>query len=669
MLSANGGNSLRQAGILNADTQKNSYQDEFKNSRTSKYYSFNLKQKSSLDVSWKNAGANVELIQDRDRDNRVDRDEVITRSRSKSLTRDKLDAGTYYLKVNSISGKDFQFALSATPSATSSRASGFNSWSATQNSASDFIRTAQSSSSGKPSRWNGSFINRNANNVSDFNSYNFSQPAARLDLGSRGRSGKVAAQLKVDFGNDRPARGVQSDNFAMEAWTRVNLKEGRFYRISSDSNDGTRFFFRDRQTGQVLTSMNGDWRDRSTTDATWNSQSVYVPKGGRYDFFVQYYEKSGRSVVNVKLEETEQTGRVVSPTLNLRQSPSTVGNTPIRALNANDTFTVRRQVKSSNDPGVPDWYEVQLRNGTRGYVAAGSDFVELVGGSVALGSSGPINTPPNRGNDAGGGGGFSPSSGALPKEVVVRGNSIGFRNSAGTSASLLGDLSRNTKLTVLDKVSGERYTANGVSYSEWYKVEGTVNGRKQVGYVAAYFVDGEALFNDGRYQSALSKNSTYYSEHFKAANPYKAALEQVAAPYKSWLKPSILAAIGSRESGWGLLLDSQGKGDNGYGHGIMQIDSDFHPNFINTQKWWDPAVNIKYAVENVLVPYYNTLASTTNLKGFDLLRGALAAYNAGPGGVQRAVNNGLDVDAYTTGADYSWDVIQRAGWFQDNGWA
>jgi hypothetical protein len=33
-----------------------------------------------------------------------------------------------------------------------------------------------------------------------------------------------------------------------------------------------------------------------------------------------------------------------------------------------------------------------------------------------------------------------------------------------------------------------------------------------------------------------------------------------------------------------------------------------------------------------------------------------------------ALNDGLDVDDHTTGSDYSWDVIQRAGWFQDNGW-
>jgi hypothetical protein len=73
-------------------------------------------------------------------------------------------------------------------------------------------------------------------------------------------------------------------------------------------------------------------------------------------------------------------------------------------------------------------------------------------------------------------------------------------------------------------------------------------------------------------------------------------------------------------------------------------------------------------VDNVLAEYYQQLYEETSLRGFDLLRGAIAAYNAGVGGVIRVLNKGLDVDAATTKGDYSWDVIQRAGWFQANGW-
>jgi hypothetical protein len=77
--------------------------------------------------------------------------------------------------------------------------------------------TQTSRPTNQPRQWNASFLNRRSSNVADYNSYDFSRPAANMILGSRGDSGKVAAQLKVDFGNDRPARGVQNDNFAMQA--------------------------------------------------------------------------------------------------------------------------------------------------------------------------------------------------------------------------------------------------------------------------------------------------------------------------------------------------------------------------------------------------------------------------------------------------------------------
>ncbi|KAM9817565.1 lysozyme g-like [Neosynchiropus ocellatus] len=45
-------------------------------------------------------------------------------------------------------------------------------------------------------------------------------------------------------------------------------------------------------------------------------------------------------------------------------------------------------------------------------------------------------------------------------------------------------------------------------------------------------------------------------------------------------------------------------------------------------------------------------------------RAALAAYNQGPGNVRRAVDEGRDVDHYTTGQDYSNDVLARAQYYR-----
>lgn len=630
MISGNSGTSLKQATTLNVNAQNTAYQNVIGDADAGKYYRFQLNQKSSLESNTKGTKAS-------------------TQNQSTIAAKTKIAT--------------------------------FNSWSATANSVLStkdlstkdlYVRSAKATTApNNSSKWNASFLNRTSSNVADYNSYDFSNPAATLDLGSGGSKGKTAAQLKIDFGNGRPTRNVQSDNFALQAWTRVKLQEGKFYKVSSDSNDGTRFFFKDRETGQVLTTLSGDWRNRSTSDPDWN-KVLSVPKGGKYDFYVQYYEKSGRSAINVKLEEVEQTGRVTTTTgLNVRQQPSTTGNTPFRLLKQNDTFKIRQQVKS-NDASNPAWYEIQTKDGKRGFVSAGSGLSEVVGGSnvVTLGTSdggsggGLITKPPTTPTPPTTGGFGTGSGSSIPSKGLVKGSSIGLRSAAGTSASILSDLSKNTSLNIVNKVAGDKYSANGVSYDQWYQVK-TSNG--QTGYVAAYYVDG----NDtgGRYSSALNPKSTYYGEHLAAASPYKTAVTAAANPYSKWLKPSILAAIGSRESGWGLFLDSNDSGDGGHGRGIMQIDDRYHQDFINSKNWRDPGVNIQYAVNNVLAEYYSYLSKNTSLTGFDLLRGAIASYNAGPGNVVDAVNAGLDVDAYTTGEDYSWDVIQRAGWFQDNGWA
>jgi Bacterial SH3 domain/Transglycosylase SLT domain len=616
--------SLKQAATLNVNSQNTAYQNAIGDADAGKYYRFQLNQKSSLESNPKSTKASI-------------------KNQSTIAAKTKVDT--------------------------------FNSWSATTNSALPtkelYMRSAKASTArNSPSRWNASFLNRTSSNVADYNSYDFSRPTATLDLGSGGGRGKTAAQLKIDFGNGRPTRNVQSDNFALQAWTRVKLQEGKFYKVSSDSNDGTRFFFKDQQSGQVLTTLSGDWRSRSTSDPEWN-KVLSVPKGGKYDFYVQYYEKSGRSAINVKLEEVQQTGRVVTTTgLNVRQQPSITGNTPFRRLNQNDTFKIRKQV-NSNDASNPAWYEIQTKDGKRGYVSAASGLSEVVGSSnvVTLGTSdgggGGITTkPPTNIPSPPPSGGLGTGSGsAIPSKGLVKGSSIGLRSGTGTTASILGDLSKNTSLNIVSKVAGDKYYVNDVPYDQWYKVS---TGNGQTGYVAAYYVNGGE--NGNRYSSALNPKSTLYSEHLAAANPYKAAVTAAAASYQ-WLKPAILAAIGSRESGWGIFLDSNDAGDGGHGRGIMQIDDRYHQAFISSKNWRDPGVNIKYAVDNVLADYYNYLSKNTSLTGFDLLRGAIASYNAGPGNVVDAVNAGLDVDAYTTGADYSWDVIQRAGWFQDNGWA
>jgi peptidoglycan hydrolase-like protein with peptidoglycan-binding domain len=167
---------------------------------------------------------------------------------------------------------------------------------------------------------------------------------------------------------------------------------------------------------------------------------------------------------------------------------------------------------------------------------------------------------------------------------------------------------------------------------------------------------------------------------------YKGFIDKAAVKYG--FQPSLIGGLGSRESQWGLGLQpngAEGTGDRvgrrfptrfrtgplppdgaGFGRGLLQIDFDAHE-FARTGNWRNAEDNILYGT-SVLSDSRSFIQRKTNLEGLALLRAALAAYNAGPGNALTAIQNGEDVDFFTTGRDYSRDVINRAGWFQLRGW-
>jgi len=153
----------------------------------------------------------------------------------------------------------------------------------------------------------------------------------------------------------------------------------------------------------------------------------------------------------------------------------------------------------------------------------------------------------------------------------------------------------------------------------------------------------------------------------------------------------------------------------GFGRGLLQIDFDAHE-FARGDMWKDPLENILYgckvlaqcmgiikrkvAVGQIVIDATGKTAGqtstqlasipaekiatgqtstpltlitagqiATDLSDQEILRAALAGYNAGPGRVLKAIKEGKDIDHYTTGRDYSADVLNRAGWFQTYGWA
>jgi hypothetical protein len=109
-------------------------------------------------------------------------------------------------------------------------------------------------------------------------------------------------RLNAAFGERSPAPNVQSDNFAMQAWTTTRLETGKTYQVTTSSDDGTRFFVKNRATGEV-THIGAEQRIRNEFDPGMTLH-FNVAQTGDYDFYIQGYDHLGGSTFNVELKET-----------------------------------------------------------------------------------------------------------------------------------------------------------------------------------------------------------------------------------------------------------------------------------------------------------------------------------------------------------------------------
>ncbi len=189
-----------------------------------------------------------------------------------------------------------------------------------------------------------------------------------------------------------------------------------------------------------------------------------------------------------------------------------------------------------------------------------------------------------------------------------------------------------------------------------------------------------------RFPTNYPRGDSSMNRQLREATKYRLYIEDATKRYN--IQASVIAGIGSRESHWGLSLRPPGPGGTGdfterrfptrfrsgshppdsagFGRGLMQIDYDYHE-FARIGKWKDPKENILYGAK-ILHDSKRFFERKTNLRGLDLLRAAIASYNSGPRRVLMAIRRKLDFDYYTTGGDYSADVLNRAGFFQLKGW-
>ena len=133
-------------------------------------------------------------------------------------------------------------------------------------------------------------------------------------------------------------------------------------------------------------------------------------------------------------------------------------------------------------------------------------------------------------------------------------------------------------------------------------------------------------------------------------------------------EPAILLGIASRETNMRNIV-----GDGGHGYGLMQIDIRSWPEFCHSGQWHNAIAGIHMGalvlkskltqlehgqgVEQLIGGYaFNGPKFATKT---EILRCAIAAYNAGAWAAYAYATHG-DPDRFTTGHNYSHDVLARA---------
>lgn len=159
-------------------------------------------------------------------------------------------------------------------------------------------------------------------------------------------------------------------------------------------------------------------------------------------------------------------------------------------------------------------------------------------------------------------------------------------------------------------------------------------------------------------------------QDMKRVTTYKVDIIRLAKQYG--FKPSLIAAIGSRETRWlskFFLGDIDPKTKLPHGHGPMQIDDRSFPQFAQDYRAGKltPVDGIEMGCKVLSAKLKSIKKFLPQLAGDLQLRAAVAAYNCGEGNVKKVVLAGQDVDSKTTGHDYSRDVLERAEYFEQNG--
>ena len=411
------------------------------------------------------------------------------------------------------------------------------------------------------------------------------------------------------------------------------------------------FTLRFGETCIVLEKVTGDTYSRD------QNQWYKIYKDGKIGFAAAVY-----------IDFTEQPeepsnlakGRVnnhVQTVLNVRSQAATTA--PILfELSPGATCTILQGVTGSPYPpnNQTQWYQIQ-QGGQTGYAAA--YYIDKF----------DENNPPQVLE-------IESAEGRVNHRVS---STLNVRSQPNTNSNILFTLSTGTTFKVLEEVSGSEYD---FGRTDWLKID----YNNQQGYVAAHYVD---INLDpppaSRWDQALMQAPTTGASAVTASqdglsagvqSSHKMAqtdLQRVkamadcfcTAAAKFGVPAALLAAVASRESRGGNILNAQGWGDchggQCYGFGIMQVDKRSH----TVEGIPDGPKSLAH-VEQATGIFANCLQQVQqkhpNWEDRYVIKGAAVAYNSGIRNVQ--TKEGMDIG--TTGNDYGSDVMARAQYYANH---
>jgi murein DD-endopeptidase MepM/ murein hydrolase activator NlpD/uncharacterized protein YraI len=258
---------------------------------------------------------------------------------------------------------------------------------------------------------------------------------------------------------------------------------------------------------------------------------------------------------------------------------------------------------------------------------------------------------------------------------------LNLRETPFLSGEVIAGLLPGTTFRILGRESGGNYdVGDGTVRDDWLEIQ----YNDQNGFVAGFYVDvvsGDVVSDEEdpnailfTYTPTGASDGTASQDNLptQGIRGVQASIEMastdrerilsfkerfISAAQMYSLPPALLAAIASRESRGGNVLDRNGFGDGGNAFGIMQVDRRFHR--VETSGGPSGQEHIDQAASILREKLLGVETQLDNLSESSQLQTAISRYNGGRGlPAPRS-------DVGTTGGDYMNDVWARARYYAE----